>query len=101
MAAPGGHAGAAMMAAPPGQGRVSSRPMRYLILAIRALLTLAAGWLAGLTGYLLLLTGAGVLGRQELPPDATRRRRFALLVPAHDEESTIGRLLASVRALDY
>src|SRR3954468_13483315 len=75
--------------------------MRYLILALRALLTLAAGWLAGLTGYLLLLTGAAVLGKPEIPPDADRRRRFALLVPAHDEEPTIGRLLASVRALDY
>jgi cellulose synthase/poly-beta-1,6-N-acetylglucosamine synthase-like glycosyltransferase len=28
-------------------------------------------------------------------------RRFAVLVPAHDEEAVIGRLLASIRALDY
>lgn len=76
--------------------------MRYLILALRALLTLAAGWLAGLTGYLLLLTGAAVLGRRDpLPPEAARLRRFALLVPAHDEELTIGRLLQSVRELEY
>jgi cellulose synthase/poly-beta-1,6-N-acetylglucosamine synthase-like glycosyltransferase len=76
--------------------------MRYLILALRALLTLAAGWLAGLTGYLLLLTGAAVLGRgASPPPEAGQRRRFALLVPAHDEEVTIGRLLASTRALAY
>src|SRR4051812_23952688 len=76
--------------------------MRYLILALRALLTLAAGWLAGLTGYLLLLTGAAVLGRgASPPPEAGQRRRFALLVPAHDEEVTIGRLLASTRTLAY
>jgi cellulose synthase/poly-beta-1,6-N-acetylglucosamine synthase-like glycosyltransferase len=76
--------------------------MRYVMLAIRALLTLATAWLAGLTGYLLLLTGAAVRGRrQALPPDAARLRRFALLVPAHDEEQTIGRLLTSIRALDY
>jgi cellulose synthase/poly-beta-1,6-N-acetylglucosamine synthase-like glycosyltransferase len=72
--------------------------------AIRAILTLAAGGLAGLTGYLLLLTGAAVKARLSGvsgPPDAEHRRRFALLVPAHDEESTIGRLLASTAALEY
>ena len=81
--------------------------MRSLLPAIRTILTLAATVLAGLTGYLLLLTGAAVLGGGALasgrmmPPDATQRRRFALLVPAHDEESTIGRLLASTAALAY
>lgn len=76
--------------------------MRYLLLTQRALLTLAAGWLAGLTAYLLLLTGAAILGKGAAPPpEADRRRRFALLVPAHDEEVTIGRLLASTRALAY
>ena len=76
--------------------------MHYLLRALRALLTLGAAGLAALTGYLLLLTVAAVRGRRaEIPPDATRRRRFALLVPAHDEELTIGRLLASLRALDY
>ncbi|MGE3267403.1 MAG: glycosyltransferase family 2 protein [Chloroflexota bacterium] len=76
--------------------------MRYLLLAIRALLTVAAGGLAAIAGYLLLLTGAAVLGRgQASPPAAAQRRRFALLVPAHNEESTIGRLLASTTALEY
>jgi hypothetical protein len=69
---------------------------------MRALMTLGAGWLAGLTGYLLLLTGAAILGRgAQPPPEAGQRRRFALLVPAHDEEVTIGRMLASTRALAY
>jgi cellulose synthase/poly-beta-1,6-N-acetylglucosamine synthase-like glycosyltransferase len=76
--------------------------VRYLILVLRALLTLGAGWLAGLTGYLLLLTGAAIRARRgEIPPEAARLRRFALLVPAHDEERTIGRLLQSIRALEY
>ncbi len=75
--------------------------MRYVALAIRSLLTLAAAGLAGLTGYLLLLTGAAVFGRKATPPDGEQRRRFALLVPAHNEESTIGRLLASTRQLAY
>jgi cellulose synthase/poly-beta-1,6-N-acetylglucosamine synthase-like glycosyltransferase len=74
---------------------------RLILLAIRTILTLLAGVLAALTGYLLLLTGAAVLGGRSAPPDSAQRRRFALLVPAHDEESTIGRLLASTRALEY
>jgi cellulose synthase/poly-beta-1,6-N-acetylglucosamine synthase-like glycosyltransferase len=72
--------------------------------AVRAILALAAGGLAGLTGYLLLLTGAALWARwfgTALPPDGVQRRRFAILVPAHDEQSTIGRLLASTAALDY
>jgi len=75
--------------------------VRFLVLAARAMLTLVAGGLAGLTGYLLLLTGAALLGRRPAPPDAGQRRRFALLVPAHNEESTIGRLLESTGNLDY
>jgi cellulose synthase/poly-beta-1,6-N-acetylglucosamine synthase-like glycosyltransferase len=75
--------------------------LRYLLLAIRTMLTLAAGGLAGLTGYLLLLTGAALVGKRAAPPAAEQRRRFAILVPAHDEESTIGRLLASTLALEY
>jgi cellulose synthase/poly-beta-1,6-N-acetylglucosamine synthase-like glycosyltransferase len=75
--------------------------LRLIPLAIRTILTLLAGTLAALTGYLLLLTGAAVLGGRSAPPDSAQRRRFALLVPAHDEESTIGRLLVSTRALEY
>ena len=75
--------------------------MRYLLLAIRTMLTVAAGGLAGLTGYLLLLTGAALVGKRTAPPAAGQRRRFAILVPAHDEEASIGRLLASARALEY
>jgi cellulose synthase/poly-beta-1,6-N-acetylglucosamine synthase-like glycosyltransferase len=75
--------------------------LRYLLLAARTILSLAAGGLAGLTGYLLLLTGAALAGKQTPPPATAHGRRFALLVPAHDEETTIGRLLASTRALAY
>lgn len=67
----------------------------------RAAVTLAAGGLAALTGYLLLLTGAALAGGPAPPPAGPGRRRFALLVPAHDEETTIGRLLASAGALAY
>ena len=47
--------------------------MRYPILAARTLLTLAAGGLAGLAGYLLLLTGAALAGKQTPPPAAAPR----------------------------
>jgi cellulose synthase/poly-beta-1,6-N-acetylglucosamine synthase-like glycosyltransferase len=41
-----------------------------------------------------------ILGRPTSPPDAARRGSFALLVPAHDGEHAIGRLLVSTWALD-
>jgi cellulose synthase/poly-beta-1,6-N-acetylglucosamine synthase-like glycosyltransferase len=50
--------------------------------------------------YLDILTAAALRGRsapEPRPPD----RRFALLVPAHDEESTLPRLLTSIAALRY
>jgi cellulose synthase/poly-beta-1,6-N-acetylglucosamine synthase-like glycosyltransferase len=50
---------------------------------------------------LLVLTGAALLGRTSSPPPGPDTRRFALLVPAHDEETLLGRLLANLHALDY
>jgi cellulose synthase/poly-beta-1,6-N-acetylglucosamine synthase-like glycosyltransferase len=87
----------------------------------RALLLGAEGALALPLLYLLLLSVAALLaGRRaghtaspaaapgsplSLPPPAalatTQRPRFALLIPAHDEEVVIGSLLASIAALDY
>jgi cellulose synthase/poly-beta-1,6-N-acetylglucosamine synthase-like glycosyltransferase len=51
--------------------------------------------------YLLTLTVAAPFGLRRRPPAPEHLTRFAVLVPAHDEESTIGRLLQSVNALDY
>lgn len=51
--------------------------------------------------YCLLLTGAAPFGLQRRLPAARRLRRFAVLVPAHDEEPVLGRLLDSLAALDY
>jgi cellulose synthase/poly-beta-1,6-N-acetylglucosamine synthase-like glycosyltransferase len=53
------------------------------------------------TLYLLVLTVAAFFGDRHGPPEAGRRRRFAILVPAHNEESVISRLLHSVHTLDY
>ena len=60
--------------------------------------TIVGGWLALTTGYLLALTAAALLGSRRAPPDGPARRRFALLVPAHNEEALLPRLLTSARA---
>lgn len=57
--------------------------------------------LAGMTAYLLLLIAAGALVRPKQPSPARRLRRFAVLVPAHNEELVIGRVLESLSWLDY
>jgi cellulose synthase/poly-beta-1,6-N-acetylglucosamine synthase-like glycosyltransferase len=56
-----------------------------------------------LVAYLLLLTVAAmVVRRRSSPqPDSQSERRFAILVPAHNEEAVIGRLLSSLDALEY
>ena len=49
--------------------------------------------------YLLLLTLRS--GAPETPPPATRRVRFDVIVPAHNEVAHIGRTVASLRKLDW
>ena len=53
--------------------------------------------------YLLLLLGAAARGRRRRPPPARAGppRRFAILVPARDEQASIGGTLAALRALAY
>ena len=70
---------------------------------MRHALLLAALVLAALTGYLLILSVAAVLRRrvEELSYAEAPVRRFAILIPAHNEAALIGRLLESLRALDY
>ena len=63
--------------------------------------TAVGGWLALTTAYLLGLTAAALLAPRRAPPDGPARRRFALLVPAHDEEALLPRLLRSASATDY
>jgi 1,2-diacylglycerol 3-beta-glucosyltransferase len=66
-----------------------------------ALLTAIGVWLAVITAHLMVLTVAALRHRPRIPPPGPARRRFALLIPAHNEEAVIGRLLESVRRLDY
>jgi cellulose synthase/poly-beta-1,6-N-acetylglucosamine synthase-like glycosyltransferase len=59
-----------------------------------------AASLAAIAAYLIGLSVAAVAARPA-PPPSRRSRRFALLVPAHDEAAVIERLVASLRALTY
>jgi cellulose synthase/poly-beta-1,6-N-acetylglucosamine synthase-like glycosyltransferase len=58
-----------------------------------------------LSAYLALLTGAAgtrrARGSSQARPMATSARRFVILVPAHNEEPVIHRMLESFRNLDY
>ncbi len=55
---------------------------------------------AAMVAYLDILSIAAVLWRRT-PPDTATLRRFAVLVPAHDEELLLPVLLRSLNALDY
>jgi cellulose synthase/poly-beta-1,6-N-acetylglucosamine synthase-like glycosyltransferase len=73
-----------------------------LIEAVPALvLSIVAAGLALLSAYLVFLTLAAFFARPALAPAGSARRKFAVLVPAHNEELTIGRLLRSLAELDY
>ena len=68
---------------------------------ISGLLLLVAAALALLAGYLIVLTVAAVFARKRGPAAGPATRRFAVLVPAHNEQALIGRLLTSLNQLDY
>jgi 1,2-diacylglycerol 3-beta-glucosyltransferase len=68
---------------------------------LAALLTALSAGLLLVAGYVLLLTLAAFFGRTSGPPESARRRRFAILVPAHNEELLIGRLIENLQRLDY
>jgi glycosyltransferase involved in cell wall biosynthesis len=72
--------------------------------AVRAAAAVAAGAVAAADGYLLVLLGAAAAERRRPAPAAPSpagRLRFAVLVPAHDEETVIGPTVAALRGLDY
>jgi 1,2-diacylglycerol 3-beta-glucosyltransferase len=73
---------------------VAVEPLRVLIRAIVAFdLAIAA--------YLLVLTIAAFAAKRSGSSAGPRRRHFAVLVPAHNEEVLIGRLLSSLHELTY
>lgn len=59
-------------------------------------------WHAAVSTYLALLSTASFLYRRPpTPATATSRRRFVALVPAHNEEALLGRLLESLARVEY
>ncbi len=75
---------------------VSARAVEAILLALQSVLVLS-------TGYLLaLLAGARQASRKpSLASYPGARTRFAVLIPAHDEEQGIDATLASIAACDY
>jgi cellulose synthase/poly-beta-1,6-N-acetylglucosamine synthase-like glycosyltransferase len=72
---------------------------------LTAFLTSVTAGLLLVTGYLVVLTLAALWAQaaapRAVPPAGPARRRFAVLVPAHNEELLLGRLLENLRHLDY
>ena len=68
-----------------------------------SVIVLACAVVAGtaLSLYLVLLAVAGLRLPREAGEQGAPTTRFAILIPAHDEELVIGRLLDSVNKLDY
>jgi cellulose synthase/poly-beta-1,6-N-acetylglucosamine synthase-like glycosyltransferase len=77
--------------------------LRFGRTLVAAATTSVVGATSLLTGYLGLLTVAAILPRprSRARTAAPGRHRFAILVPAHDEETIIGRALEAFAALDY
>jgi 1,2-diacylglycerol 3-beta-glucosyltransferase len=74
------------------------RPIRA---AASGLAVVSAAAVAVPSTYLLVLTVAGLLPRKRRPRPGVPETRFALLVPAHDEEAGIGQTLKSFETIDY
>ena len=68
---------------------------------LSALLMVLTTGLTLLTGDLVGLTVAALCARTAGPPAGPGTRRFAIVIPAHNEEALIGRLLPRLSQLDY
>jgi 1,2-diacylglycerol 3-beta-glucosyltransferase len=70
-------------------------------LGLQAGLTAVCLGLFVMTAYLAVLALAAIIGRPTQAAPGPGRRRFAILIPAHNEERLIGRLLDSLSQVDY
>ncbi len=76
--------------------------MFYVILFLQATLFIAEILLAILVGYLLFLTAvAWRAAQQGKRPQGRTEHRFAILIPAHNEEKLLPGLLQNLAQLDY
>ncbi len=69
-----------------------------MFILVQVILVVVVGTIAF---YLFLLTIAGFFVRWRVYPESEHKRRFAVLIPAHDEEQGIGATIRSVLAVDY
>ena len=73
-----------------------------LLSAIQIILLLVQLLLAGLAGYLLLLTvAAWYASRKKSVLTSEQKNRFLILIPAHNEEQLLPELLTNLRQLAY
>lgn len=91
------------MSAPHGFLPMLPSPRGWTLRAVTALVLSLEGLLSLVTCYLLTLLLAAFLGRRvaRQAPATTDRLRFLVLVPAHDEELSITRTVASLRGMTY
>jgi len=76
--------------------------MFFLLSILQAVFFIAQIVLAALVGYLLLLTAvAWRESRKGMSPSGQARSRFAILIPAHNEERLLPGLLSNLAQLDY
>lgn len=71
------------------------------ILLLNIFLLILFGYLATATVYLLVLAGAYFVVRKRPAGSADPFNRFAILVPAHNEELLVGNLCESLLHIDY
>ena len=64
-------------------------------------LTVLSAGLLLVACYVVMLALVAFLGRPARPPDGACTRRFAILVPAHNEQLLLGRLLENVQQIAY
>jgi 1,2-diacylglycerol 3-beta-glucosyltransferase len=68
--------------------------------ALIALLIVEAG-LAVISLYLLVLAAASLFARRKRCEELTRHHRFAIMIPAHNEELLLGSLIHSLKRVAY
>jgi cellulose synthase/poly-beta-1,6-N-acetylglucosamine synthase-like glycosyltransferase len=76
--------------------------MKFLTSTLTTALFAAEAVLGAMIGYLLFLTGAAYRAPRRTPLNSSAAQsRFAIMVPAHNEERLLPDLVANLQALDY
>ena len=68
---------------------------------IEAALFVMAAYLTAYASYLLLLLIASLIPAKGLIRQGNQKTRFAIIIPAHNEEMFLGRLLSSIASQEY